>query len=166
MDIDPKTASWPPTDPVHLQDLDAWLAERLSQFPGQRRMFQELFVAYHESVPEVGVFYTHFKQRLDPSNKKEFKFSDIVYFILTATASGVIGNAAWEAVRTVLRKFREQGGDARLERPEEIVSVEFYEQCRIKVHGKQSAMESLSVDVERMLEFKYSHMVDKLDADR
>ena len=107
----------PPRCFEHEHDIDTWYERMSSRFKRTDSAADNLealvaratlFNLYRESIfrdREGATLYKDYKNRIEPSDDVQFSFADVVYFVIAAAASGIIGNAAYDAIRAFLSKF-------------------------------------------------------------
>jgi len=123
---------------------------------------------YRESLlrDPIGVkLYKHFKEQVDPNDKYDFLFLDVVYFVLLAAASGIIGNAAYDAIKKALTKIHTK--KYKLEEEfNKVVDLVKYEELRRLTHWDESPYIAIDIEIELKLRRKYYLLMDDENPDQ
>lgn len=120
----------------------------------------EFYIYEAVSKGVARVFYQEFEQRMKVAEggDVEFRFHDVVFFLVMAAASGVVGNLAYDALKraiSAVRKPKLEGGGVRLS---SVVSRETYNRERRKKHPGTKAS-GISPKIKRELEKQYELVV-------
>jgi hypothetical protein len=128
---------------AHVDSPDDWyesyLAELLRDEPDpeeQERMFGFSHDLHRLALVERGVakeLYESFEQKRAAGRNIAFFFRDLVFFVCTAAASGVIGGLSLEAIKRLVKKIVSKSQKKSVEPLlEEILTPEKYESLRQK----------------------------------
>jgi hypothetical protein len=104
--------------------------------------------------------YRDFKKRVNPSDDIEFLFVDVVYFVLLAATSGIVGNFAYDAIKTIIRKIKDRDNDLEKEFSN-VIRVAKYEELRSLKHPDNSAQLIVDVEIELRIKKKYHLLIQE-----
>lgn len=165
--------SEPPRCCAHIENLDAWFDNVLSEtvahsIPNSAQTIadpERIFTAFsaHEiyrglllNNPVGQDLYADFQNRVDPRKEVSFSFDDVVYFVLIAAASGVIGNFAYEVLQSIVRKLNKKHNSRKLEDTfEEVVRETKYEELRIRYHADSLRKTEATSELETEINTRY-----------
>jgi hypothetical protein len=99
------------------------------------------------------------KKQVDPSDKYAFLFQDVVYFVLLAAASGIVGNAAYDAIKNALTKINTKKYNLE-EEFNKVVDLMKYEELRRLTHTDKSPHIEIDVEIELKIRRKYYLLMD------
>lgn len=165
--------SLPPRCSQHTDDPDAWFegvisAMALAEVTESMRsltlgMSHGLYRVIAVEGNDVGrALYSDYKNRVDPSKTIAFSFTDIVYFSLAAAASGVIGNFAYDVIKSAIKNVSQKHRNHELvESFEMVVRETRYEQLRIEQHSDGSSKIEATAKLETEVERRYCLIVLK-----
>lgn len=127
-------------------------------------MTQEDIIQTKDSISnqELMVFkelYNDYKKKIDPEDECEFQFIDIIYFCLSAAASGIIGNFAYGATKRLFDKINK--ADELDEGFEGIVNPEKYDELRKIRYPKTDPKIEFNIEFETEIKRKYRLLMRK-----
>jgi hypothetical protein len=124
----------------------------------------ELYIYEAVSKGAARVFYQEFEQRKKAAFKAatgdhvEFRFHDVVFFLVVAAANGVAGNLAYSALTravSAVRKPKLEGGGVTLSA---VVKRQAYNRERLKKHAGAKGLSS-SAKIQQELVKQYELIV-------
>lgn len=95
--------------------------------------------------------YREWYQRIEPSGERRFKIGELSTFCLLAAAAGIIGNAAYDALKALVRRL----GRSEEQAFETMVTPETYEEIRRGQHGNEPALLELSEGMSMLVRRRY-----------
>jgi hypothetical protein len=124
-----------------LDDVDQWYEQAIIAFAeaqpsvaarkSKEHFVRSLYVGEFFVDPIFRRLYSSYEKKCAAGRDVSFKFADIVMWVLSAAASGIVGNLAYDALKTLVRRLTRKK-DAFFER---IVSLKIYERERTRIHG-------------------------------
>ncbi len=156
----------PPRCYAHLDDPDAWFSGVLSEtaapdVPEMARgcathMAHDLYRNVLLNNPLGQALFSDYKNRVAPSKKVSFSFADVVYFVLIAALSGVIGNFAYDVMKSVVKGLANKHETTNLEDTfDRVVRETKYEELRIQHHPDGSCKIESTSELETETETRY-----------
>ena len=136
-----------------IDSIDASESDREMERFLAKKEFSSL--VYRDSV--AAELYRDWSERVEPSGSRKFSIAEIASFCLLAAASGVVGNAAYDAIKALLRRLNPKN-ELMLER---MVSPEKYEEIRRRLHSGDSARIEVSEDIEILVRRRYRILVER-----
>jgi hypothetical protein len=165
--------SEPPRCGAHIEDIDAWFDNVLSETVARNtsktgettadlQHYSDALVA-HEiyrglllNKPPGQDLYADLKGRVDPLNKVSFSFDDVVYFALIAAGSGIIGNFAYDVLKSIVKTLSKNHSFPELEETfEEAVRESKYEELRIQYHADVPCNTEATSELKTEVETRY-----------
>jgi hypothetical protein len=162
--------SEPPRCYGHIENADAWFETVLSEtvapdVPRAARemathMAHDLYRNVLLNNPLGQELYADYRNRVALRKMVAFSFADVVYFGLIAAASGIIGNFAYDVVKSIVRNLAEKHRAPKLaESYERVVRETRYEELRIEYHSGDSCNLQSTTELEREIETRYRLVV-------
>lgn len=124
-------------------------------------MASNLYEAAILQHPIRGVLYREFKNEIDPQEGVHFQFENLVYFVIAAAASGIVGNLAYDAVKAILRRLTWRNQDELTERLERVISEVRYERLRSQKHSVLPPSSEPNEVIVREIRTKYRLLVER-----
>lgn len=169
--------STPPLCAVHVNDIDGWYVNFRTQLASLNvsekvsginemiygfslSMGHELYKSALLQNPIRSELYKDFKNRVDPREEVQFSFDAIIYFVIAAAASGIVGNFTYDALKEVIRRIGKKKNDSKMVNCyESTISVTKYESLRVNQHHDSPPSLEITPDIEVELEIKYSLII-------
>ncbi|MBA4032702.1 MAG: hypothetical protein C0478_17685 [Planctomyces sp.] len=100
--------------------------------------------------------YSDYKSRINNGNNAAYSFSDVVYFVLIAASSGIIGNFAYDAVKKSIKKLAMNNDPAEIEAIyEKVVRETKYEELRVQYHPDGSCIIESTSQLQMEIQTRY-----------
>jgi hypothetical protein len=164
--------SEPPRCWTHIENADAWFAGVLSKIAApdvaEMARISAMFMAhdmYQNKLldnPLGRDLYADYKNRVDPGNVASFSFGGDIYFALSAAGSGIIGNFAYDVIKSMVKKLGRKNNRPELEETfVQVVRETKYEELRIEYRTDGSGNMKSSSELNTELETRYRLIVLK-----
>lgn len=152
---------------VHVRDLDEWFESAKPRFMAMGEPAGQILASlasevYKSALIQRGpsrTLYAEFKNEIDPRPEVSFSFENLVYFAIGAAASGILGNAAYDSVKMLVRRLSRKTSAPVAERFDQVVTVARYERLRIERYGQQQPTGDLEERVVLEIERRYRLLV-------
>lgn len=163
--------SKPPRCSSHMEDLESWYESLPTAFEEHgleslNHLVAQALASYLYEVallqnPIRGTLYREFKNEIDPRETVKFRFADVVYFVIASATSGIIGNLAYAAVKSLVKRIAGANQEKVIKQFEQVISEVRYEQLRIESHGQEPPLVEVHEDTVSEIRTKYRILLER-----
>jgi hypothetical protein len=149
----------PPACHLHCKDFEKWIenVEKEKEHLLATLAREHYLVMCEEIAPVSRIFYH--KAAGEPAPNVHCRLSDVVSFMALASASGVIGNLAYDVVKHFVLRLVGRKQDPVFEAR---IGPELYERVRVEIHGAPANADlNVQLSVEREIALKYRLLVER-----
>ena len=160
--------SHPPSCSFHIQDIDSWfesLDGKLStiDMDEDRKLLtliisKDIYKNFFFKESNFIELYRDYKNKIDPNDKYQFLLDDIIYFILIAAASGIVGNFAYDAIKKLVHRIGNKT-EKLDEKFKATINSEKYEELLKRCNHEGNPNIEIDIEFEIKIEKKYRLLI-------